>query len=297
MNSSCPLCDSAKYKIIGKPRINKISGDFIDQNYNIVQCTNCEIYYVLPQISFSTEQWTKLYNDEYFSLQTNWLIHKRSRELSQRFNKAFSYLSSKNISFLDIGSGEGKALAEGFKRGWNVTGIDIVDNRIDNAKIEGINFVTGNFLEYKFENNQFDFIYIDSVLEHVLNPKNYLLKIKQILKPGGIIYIGVPNEDSLFNDIRKIAFYLTGKKNISVKIKPFYSPYHVVGFNLKSLKYIFNSIDLKIVYLRNFGRKFDFLSYMPYTRGFWISLLFLLPVEFIGKLISRDIYFEVYIKK
>jgi 2-polyprenyl-3-methyl-5-hydroxy-6-metoxy-1,4-benzoquinol methylase len=62
------------------------------------------------------------------------LLRKRETELSQRFNQAISFIESKNISFLDIGAGEGNTLLEGQKRGWNVTGIDIVDNRIDQAK-------------------------------------------------------------------------------------------------------------------------------------------------------------------
>lgn len=297
MNTICPLCNFTEYRVIGIPKTNRISKQFININYNVVQCTNCDVYYVNPRISFSSDQWAKLYNDEYFSSQSNWLIRKRAKELSERLNKALQYLPDSDISFLDIGSGEGKTLVEGLKRGWRVTGIDIVDNRIEEAKSERIKFITGNFLDHDFPENHFDFIYLDSVLEHVLDPKDYLLKIKKILKVGGIVYIGVPNEDSLFNDIRRILFYLTGGKNISVKIKPFDSPYHVIGFNRKSITYIFNESNLEIAFLRNFGRKFDFLKHKPNQRAFWVSLFFLLPIEFIGKILNRDVYFEAYVKK
>lgn len=135
------------------------------------------------------------------------------------------------------------------------------------------------------------------MLEHVLTPKEYLLKINKILKPGGIVYTGVPNEDSLFNDIRKLAFFILGKKNISEKIKPFDSPYHVIGFNKKSLGFIFERTNLKIKFMRNFGRKFDFLSNTPNQKGFWIGLFFLFPIEFIGNLLGRDVYFEAYLTK
>ena len=75
-----------------------------------------------------------------------------------------------------------KSLIEALRRGWEVTGIDIVDNRIKKAKQEDVNFIIANFLEYELPENYFDFIYVDSVLEHVLNPKEYLIKIKQLLK-------------------------------------------------------------------------------------------------------------------
>lgn len=225
------------------------------------------------------------------------MLRKRETELSQRFNQALSFIGSKNISFLDIGAGEGKTLLEGLRRGWNVTGIDIVDNRINTAKSPEVKFIKARFLDYEFPINQYDFIYLDSVLEHVLNPKEYLQKINRILKPGGIVYVGVPNEDSLFNDIRKIAFALTGKKHLSEKIKPFDSPYHVIGFNKKSLEFIFERTNFKIKFMRNFGRKLDFLSHSPNQKGFWIRLFFLFPVEFIGNLLGRDVYFEAYLTK
>ncbi len=297
MDSNCPLCNSANYKIIGLPKTNEISKSFIDKDYYVVQCNNCDVYFVAPQITFSNNQWSNLYNNEYFSYQSSWLINKRSKELSDRFDKALINLPDNNIKFLDIGAGEGKALIEALSRGWEVTGIDIVDNRIEKAKQKDVNFTIANFLEYELPENYFDFIYVDSVLEHVLNPKEYLIKIKQLLKPGGIVYVGVPNEDSLFNVVRKIVFILIGKKNISVKIKPFDAPYHVIGFNNKSLSYIFNKLNLKIVNMKNIGRKFDFLSHRPNQRGFWISLIFLLPIEFIGKILKRDVYYAVYLSK
>ena len=296
MNSNCPLCESTEQIVIGKPRANAISKNFIDKDYSIVQCSNCKVYFVAPQISFNDEQWEKLYNNEYFSSQTNWLIHKRAKELSQRFDRALSFLPKKNISFLDIGAGEGKTLVEGLNRGWYVTGIDIVDNRINDAKEDGIKFIRAKFLEYEFPKNHFDFIYLDSVLEHVLNPKEYLLKINSILKVGGVVYIGVPNEDCMFNDIRKLLFQLLGMKDISEKIKPFDSPYHVIGYNKESLEFIFNKTNLKIKFMRNFGRKFEFLSHTTLQRGFWIGL-FLLPIEFIGNILNRDVYYEAYISK
>ncbi len=297
MYKNCPICDSPKYRLVGNPRTNEISKNFMDKDYKIVQCADCKIYYVYPEITFSNDQWTKLYNNEYFSLQSNWLIKKRAKELIQRFNDASKYFKNNKVRFLDIGSGEGKALLEGLKREWDVTGIDIVDNRIGEAKAERIKFIKGNFLEYEFPGNYFDFIYLDSVLEHVLSPKEYLLKIKSILKTEGIVYIGVPNEDSLFNTIRKFAFYFIGKKNISVKLKPFESPYHIIGFNKKSLTQIFSAINLDVITMKDFGRKFDFLSYKINQRGFWIGLIFLLPIEFIGMILKRDVYYKVYAMK
>lgn len=296
--NNCPICNKTDYRIIGKPKINSICASLIKQNYEVVQCLNCSTYFISPLIEFSDEDWSLLYNNEYFSKQSKWLLKKRDKELKSRFDKASEFLTSKNsIRFLDIGTGEGKSLVEGISRNWDVTGIDIVDNRIDSAKIDAIKFVKAKFTEYNFPENHFDFIYLDSVLEHVLNPFEYMQKVKSILKPGGILYLGVPNEDSLFNDVRKIAFRILGLKNLSEKIKPFDSPYHVIGFNSKSLNYLFNSFNFEVKNIRNFGRKMEFLAFPFRSKGFWVNLFFLFPIEIFGNLIKKDIYYEAYLRK
>lgn len=298
MKAICPVCKCTACRKIGIPKTNKISKDFIDRDYVVVQCDRCDVYFVSPLISFDDDQWAQLYNVEYFDSQSNWLLQRRAIELSQRFDNMHGYLKNKDVvKFLDIGAGEGKALVEGIKRGWDVTGIDIVDNRQENAEDKKISFVTGKFLDHQFPDSHFDAIYLDSVLEHVLDPREYLLKIKRILKTGGVLYIGVPNEDSLFNSIRKIVFFVLGKNRMSVQTKPFDAPYHVIGFNRKSIQYILNSTDFNIKMLRNFGRKFNFLGHPPDKRGFWFGLIFLLPTEFIGKIIGKDVYYEAYVTK
>jgi ubiquinone/menaquinone biosynthesis C-methylase UbiE len=226
-------------------------------------------------------------------------VKKRKKELVERFDKAKKFIESKNqiIRYLDVGAGEGKGLLEAHGRGWEATGIDIVDNRLQEAKLSEIKFIKSNLHESDLPENYFDFIYVDSVIEHVLNPFEYLSKIKKLLSKGGVIYIGVPNEDCLFNSVRKLVFILTGKKNESEKLKPFDSPYHVIGFNDNSLKYFLDKVELKVLKKRNFGRKFDFLSYSPKSKSFWIGLFFLFPIEYPGQLIQRDIYFEAYLSR
>lgn len=92
-------------------------------------------------------------------------------------------------------------------------------------------------------------------------------------------------------------FNITGKKEESEKIKPFDIPYHVIGFNDYSLQFFFDQIGLTVLQKRNFGRKFDFLSYPPTSKSFWIGLFFMLPVEYLGLMLKKDIYFEAYLTK
>lgn len=169
MNDCCPVCKSADRTILGSPRTNTISAKFVDVNYKVVQCTNCQLYYITPPISFNNEQWAELYNSEYFSYQSNFLINRRKKELSERFDTAQKFVSSntKKLNYLDVGAGEGKGLLEANRRGWEATGLDIVDNRMNEAKISGIKFIKSNLLDSNLQENYFDFIYVDSVVEHI----------------------------------------------------------------------------------------------------------------------------------
>ena len=87
---------------------------------------------------------------------------------------------------------------------------------------------------------------MDSVLEHVLNPIAYLKELNRIIKESGVVYIGVPNEDCLFNDIKKLLYIIFAKANMSSRIKPFVSPYHVTGFNRRSITFASMKTNLKL---------------------------------------------------
>jgi hypothetical protein len=124
----------------------------------------------------------------------------------------------------------------------------------------------------------------------------YLGELCRILSKGGITYIGVPNENSLFNDILKIMYSLTGRKVESPMIKPFIAPFHVGGFTHHSLHLAIKQSGCSIILFRNFASKSDILNYKFLSRGFMIDA-FLIPFNFIAFILRREIYFEVYLTK
>jgi ubiquinone/menaquinone biosynthesis C-methylase UbiE len=168
----------------------------------------------------------------------------------------------------------------------------ITDNRIEEAKTDNIKFYSSNLIDCRFPENFFDIVYLDSVLEHVLNPLEYLLEIKRILKKGGVIYVGIPDEDSLLNDIKKSLYLFKGSK-LSPKLRPFESPYHVVGFNRKSIKFTLELVQLDIKSIRNFACRLEFLKSRPFSKPFFHSLL-LLPIYLLAVPLRKEVYQEVY---
>ena len=292
----CPVCNSDDFKKIGTPVIDKKAAGYIRNEYTVVQCNSCNYYFVTPKIDFSQDEWQKLYDDNYFPDMTSWHQRQRLNDVKNRLDWINSNYNKEVKYFLDIGCGEGLALIEADKREWSASGIDISDNRIEAAKNKKINFMNGNLLSANLPDEYFDCAYMDSILEHLIEPVSYLNELNRILKKGGIVYIGVPNEDSLFNTIKRIVYNITGKKNISEKIKPFALPYHIGGFNKKSIYRIAQSSNFKVAAINNFAARFEFKKYKPLTKGFWLHL-FLLPIDLLAIILKREAYYEVLLMK
>ncbi len=293
----CFVCgNSSKFKIINKPNISPKAKLLIKEIYQVLKCQNCRFYFVSPQILTNVEM-SKLYDETYFTEMTNWWQKKREQDRKDRLDKLYECLNRKiGIRFLDIGCGEGYVLIEAADRGWEVHGLDVFDNRMQSAKRQDIKFFKGDIFNAQFPDNHFDCIYMDSVLEHLFDPVNYLKELKRILKVGGLIYCGVPNEDSLFNDTKKLLFVLSGRFNISERIKPFIDPYHVSGFTKKSLQIAALQLDFQIVQIRNFGGQYEILKFSAFSKPFLVNLL-LLPIHLLATPMRKQTYLEVILKK
>ena len=291
----CPICKNSEFTIMGSPYMNPQISAIIRKDYKVVRCTVCDLYYLEPSIDFSPDEWKLLYNIEYFEEKSQSYENNRAKRRKERLDKITKYSANEIKNFLDVGCGEGFCLIEAESRGWNAYGLDITDHRVKEAKKNSIKFIITDLLSSNLTDNFFDVVYLDSVLEHVINPYDYLFEIKRILKSGGILYIGVPNEDCLINGFRKIVYWILNK-NVSNKIKPFKAPYHVVGFNKYSLNNALSKAQFKVLKIRNFARRLEFLYAKPFSKDFFVLLL-LLPVYLLSVPIRKEVYLETYVQK
>lgn len=114
----------------------------------------------------------------------------------------------KDPEFLDVGAGEGFALAYFSNSGWNVTGIDLSSYGVRRHNPEMKKYLKqGDFFSIVEELNSegivYDFINADNVLEHLPDPMEFFEKIRKVSKRSTIICITVPNDYSI---IQKMAF-------------------------------------------------------------------------------------------
>ncbi|GAB2872923.1 class I SAM-dependent methyltransferase [Hymenobacter ruber] len=104
-------------------------------------------------------------------------------------------------SFLDIGCGEGWALDYFQRQGWDVLGLDFSSFSVEKfhpALREKLR--TGDLYEQVQKlvaaRQQFDVLWLDNVLEHVLEPADLLRQCRQLIKPNGVLVVDVPNDFS-----------------------------------------------------------------------------------------------------
>lgn len=103
-------------------------------------------------------------------------------------------------NLLDCGCGDGKFLKRLQDRGWNVYGYEPDKTAVKEARRKGLNnVVVGTIEEANFEDNYFDVVTLNHVIEHLIDPKGTLAQIIMKIKTGGRIIIRVPNINSMLH--------------------------------------------------------------------------------------------------
>ncbi len=156
---------------------------------------------------------------------------KHAREVSVERGKFVSsiinqQLDTKDLSVLDLGSGEGgtsKVFSENnfivsfdlslirlqrqissviSKEGFYPTEKSSTNNKtrfLSSFEMTKPELVNGSALQLPFSNHSFDLIIIQDVIEHLTNTATFYSEVKRILKTNGYIYLSTPNKLSIFN--------------------------------------------------------------------------------------------------
>ncbi len=207
--SHCPACFSSNalrcieeefthseiQKFLQNYYHNRVEHHFLEKGKLIfLRCTECQLLW---------QQW--ILNDEGMKqLYGKWIESagsskkRKSTLLSLQYARHFARLlrlfpNPSETNILDFGMGWGEWCHMGQSFGFSVHGIELSEERIDNARKRGISAS----LPTEIPEKMWDFIYIEQVLEHLPHPRETLEKLIQSLKKGGYIHIGVPNGKSL----------------------------------------------------------------------------------------------------
>ena len=231
----CPVCASSEF------RPARRRGALTFGN-----CQRCGLAYVQPLVedddptvagSKSIRTW-----DEYTRnmLAMHQLRAECARPLAQSRKEFYERTLGRRLhSLLDVGCGDG-AFCEAFREldvDW--AGLDINPEVTAFTQEIGLPIALGDFTQLPVT-RQYDVIFSSQVLEHCLNPHEYLAKARETLAPGGLLHIDVPNHDGLVPTLRKLNPW-----------GPHYGflqpPYHMLAYTRSVLRRLFESNGYEVL--------------------------------------------------
>ena len=224
--------------------------------------------------------YTEKYNDE------TWLkqMEKVAYSLINRIKDINPIKRGDRILDAGCGSGDlGRVLINKFNS--QVYGIDMNKVTIQRAKKTGLKVKMADLdAKWPFENNFFNVVIGSEVIEHVVNPDNFLAETKRVLKKDGLLILTTPNLAAWFNRVIFLFGFQPFFTEVSTidktmglsftrKLTKNREPLgHIRCFTLRALKDILDLHGFRVIlvkgstvyYFPKFMKPFDYLfSYLP----------------------------------
>jgi len=236
----CPLCDSTQYEVLYDLSESTVHGSITLPGI-IKKCNNCSLMY-----KDFTKSISEVYGSSYADLFQGLEGYSDSDHSKKFFKdiliKGKSKIEEKeNPVLLDVGSAMGTTLDIGKELGFQTKGVEISANLALKAKEKGHEIFNCDISEIDSK-EKFDVISMFDIIEHLVDPKEVLINLKNMLKSNGQIIVYTPNHDSLVVKIAHILYKL-GFKNGADNI--FACP-HTIFFTTKTLKRIMTESGFEI---------------------------------------------------
>lgn len=248
----CTLCQSDNVTYIP----NKIRND-TEGIYKMYRCEHCQTHFLYPRpVNAQLQKYydgafrEEVHADTYYHYDVLDSVFQRfMQEARTRVGRVSDELKRED-EILEIGCSVGYFLDAAADRvkavygtEWDKKAQAYIRDRLKKTNIK----VSDNPEDF---NRQFDKIFMFHVLEHIESPISFLKDLKSVLKPGGKIYIEVPNVD----DILVKTYECDAFKNF------YYKKAHLYNFNEKGLSYVFEQAGYQ--YQIDFIQRYDLSNHL-----------------------------------
>ena len=136
--------------------------------------------------------------EQLVELEDSYWWHVAKRELALKLLSKFAPAPGQLV---EGGIGSGRNLVEFEKRGYSVTGLDLMPESVAHVKGRGVEDCHVHDLEvpWPMDDGSVDAIVLLDVLEHIEHPVVTLKNMHRVLKPGGVVVMTVPACPWLFS--------------------------------------------------------------------------------------------------
>ena len=172
------------------------------KDFDIIACTSCGFRHAVPLPE--PESLVEAYSERYYTEEKPTFIAYAAEDQAwgqlvqnDRLEIFAARLGPARRRLLDIGCGPGFFLKTAQEQGWQTKGIEPSRQAAAHAKSLGIDIVEGFFgPETAPCLGRFDAVHLNNVLEHLPDPIAVLTLARDLLEPGGLLCINVPNDFS-----------------------------------------------------------------------------------------------------
>jgi 2-polyprenyl-3-methyl-5-hydroxy-6-metoxy-1,4-benzoquinol methylase len=208
------------------------------EDFNLFRCSICGLLYTLPRPAankinsyYESEEYTS-HNTNQSSLKNVLYKLARKKALNRKLGMIQNHVSKG--SMLDIGSGTGEFLEHCKNRGWEVIGVEPNDTAREKAiNSYGLKIMDNKALK-ELPKGSYDVITMWHVLEHIEDPLAQVKLNHELLKPGGLFVLALPN-------------YESWDANHYGKFWAAYDvPRHLYHFTRESVQYLSDKTDFNI---------------------------------------------------
>ena len=198
-NIVCPVCnESRQIKLLNTfDRFDKSK----QMSFKIVECVKCSFTFLnpRPKIEYISNYYQVDGYDPFLTADSKKGIRNqvylllRNLNLYQKYSK-LTKIHSTPGKLLDIGCATGEFIEKMSENSWKCKGVEISQDARKYSEEKGFDVFSS--VDEVPETEQFDMITMWHVLEHVHDLKKTIQKIHNLLKPGGLLIIAVPNIES-----------------------------------------------------------------------------------------------------
>ena len=256
LSEPCQICGSDDAEFLYHQRFAGFSANSLLKHYVVVACNRCGFLFAddLPPVQDFERYYGEMSKYEF--------PENAGRQTAfdlNRFDAALQlcqpFLPAKNRPIADLGCATGGLLnALKQQRFTNLLGADPSEGCVSAMqRLYGIPGVVSTFEALSLPDQSFDFLFLIGVLEHLRHPLPVLAKLVRLLRPGGYIYIDVPDA------LRFTEFDDAPYQQFSTE--------HIAYFTPGSLRNIASAVGLKQMTAVQEDRQYSRATAIPSVAG------------------------------
>jgi 2-polyprenyl-3-methyl-5-hydroxy-6-metoxy-1,4-benzoquinol methylase len=210
--TKCPACLNPRVEqfCIVQDRVLPCPGE----QWQILRCEECGLGRTNPHPPLDRlgSYYPSGYHGDVQKTLEEYLSGKLVRSRSWKNETSKVHLVEKFIqggTILDVGCGDGKFLWALDSQRWKRVGVDCGAEtlRLVQEKMPALRLVSGDLFCADLAEGSFDVLTFWHALEHMPDPAAILVRASKLLRPGGWMFISLPNLDSLQADLFRSCWY------------------------------------------------------------------------------------------